>query len=459
MELGAGGSKDITVLEEDTVDEELFDEHMRRQRWGGVDQLNGPLQQWVEREPPIELFEIGSRFGKEERSSCGSNWTSISSAHQRIGCGEGCMVIIGHTESRNLTGGMRFVVERVAICEASPAFWQSLEKDKAQASGIYGMRWWRGSGGYGGHWSQRRFSEYTAYPLFLMVILALDTNAQAFQAIDATPGERRLRDVCRFLQLILKLSLLAHFEEVIEGVGGSLFDLATIIMNHIRHVVPAVDSPTSAATIHNLSGIFNFIAASHHTPDTRLRGYLVDNGIVTTLVTLICALAAGTEPLAPKIMFSAFSTLDLMIIGPGHMGILAIIEALEAGLLLVVLALSKKNDDNLDLKSQHVLRSTLPNNMIDLDAFTQIAESTHIPPDFAAKLTSFRPSEMFIADWAAIQILPATVWDLPDGAPFSKMFTLLQPLLLLEKLPNRRLADGWASPLPGVRASPQLHHW
>ncbi|KAJ6482372.1 hypothetical protein DFH09DRAFT_1107222, partial [Mycena vulgaris] len=200
-----------------------------------------------------------------------------------------------------------------------------------------------------------------------------------------------------------------RYREILEGDerdksrfhSGSLFDLATIIMNHIRHVVPAVDSPTSAATIHNLSGIFNFIAASHHTPDTRLRGYLVDNGIVTTLVTLICALAVGTEPLAPKIMFSAFSTLDLMIIGPGHMGILAIIEALEAGLLLVVLALSKKNDDNLDLKSQHVLRSTLPNNMIDLDTFTQIAESTHIPPDFAAKLTSFRPSEMFIADWAA----------------------------------------------------------
>ncbi|KAJ6498647.1 hypothetical protein DFH09DRAFT_1446420 [Mycena vulgaris] len=339
------------------------------------------------------------------------------------------------------------------------------------------------------HTLHRRFSKYTTYSLFLMVVLALDTDAQTSQAIDATPGvrmivahawvlvldthndqrERRLRDVGRFLQLILKPSLLANFEEIVDGVGGSLFDLAVIVVKHIRHVVPAADSPTSVATIHNLSGIFKLlIAAPHHPPDTRLRSYLVDNGIVTTLVTLIRALAAGTTPLAPKIMFSAFSMLDPMITGPGHMGILAIIEALKAGLLLAVLASSKKNDHNLDLQLQYVLRSTLPNSMVYVDVVTQIAESMGM--HFATKLTGSRPSEMFIADWAAFNSfahkritflrsyqagafpsykacdnLERPVRDLPDEAPFSTMFGLPQPLLLLNKLPNRRLADGWTS--------------
>ncbi|KAJ6507527.1 hypothetical protein DFH09DRAFT_1438006 [Mycena vulgaris] len=335
------------------------------------------------------------------------------------------------------------------------------------------------------HTLHRRFSKYTTYSLFLMVVLALDTDAQTSQAIDAIPGvrmivahawvlvldthndqqERRLRDVGRFLQLILKPSLLANFEEVVDGVGGSLFDLAVIIVKHIRHVVPAADSPTSVATIHNLSGIFKLlIAAPHHTPDTRLRSYLVDNGIVTTLVTLIRALTAGTTPLAPKIMFSAFTMLDPMITGPGHMGILAIIEALKAGLLLAVLASSKKNDHNLDLQLQHVLRSTLPNSMVYVDVVTQIAESMGM--HFATKLTGSRPSEMFIADWAAFNSfahkrvtflrsyqagafpsyktsdnLERPVRDLPDEAPFSTMFGLPQPLLLLNKIDDWRTGE------------------
>ncbi|KAJ7667240.1 hypothetical protein B0H17DRAFT_1142826 [Mycena rosella] len=90
------------------------------------------------------------------------------------------------------------------------------------------------------------------YALYMALILDLQTHGETKALIDTTPGVRLIvtrawvlfleldncvadigfHDVCCFIIQDLKASLPAHLEEVIEGAGGSVVDLALVNSGH-----------------------------------------------------------------------------------------------------------------------------------------------------------------------------------------------------------------------------------
>ncbi|KAJ7495426.1 hypothetical protein FB451DRAFT_1214087 [Mycena latifolia] len=265
-----------------------------------------------------------------------------------------------------------------------------------------------------------KISESTIYELFVTLLLALGNDPHTAEIIDGTRGvrvilsrawvtiiespdgghKRPLRDISQFLRYKLKPARREHFDELLEGVGGTLFDLGSIIVKHIRCVVPAPDSPISEQTISFLAGIFIlFSEAPHHDRGGKLRDALLAHGIVPTLITLLHALAAATTPRAINVMFSAFSILSPMLTAPADHHHLAIVAALKSGLIFAIVTSALKNDHSLDLQLQNMLRTVLPGGMVYRPVLIQLKEAFYLPADLLAKLKNNQMSDMFTADW------------------------------------------------------------
>ncbi|KAJ7620750.1 hypothetical protein DFH06DRAFT_1233665 [Mycena polygramma] len=108
---------------------------------------------------------------------------------------------------------------------------------------------------------------------------------RVFLNLDTCLGEEGFSDVCRYMLLHLKTSDPEHLAEVIEGVGGTMEDLALTIVQHIRVMVA---SNFASATLGLRALITLLNETNGHAP---LKELLLSAGIIKPLVSLICILA------------------------------------------------------------------------------------------------------------------------------------------------------------------------
>ncbi|KAJ6461495.1 hypothetical protein C8R47DRAFT_1159443 [Mycena vitilis] len=108
---------------------------------------------------------------------------------------------------------------------------------------------------------------------------------RVFLNLDACLDEDGFSSVCRYMLLHLKASDPENLAEVIEGVGGTMQDLALTIVRHIKIMVT---SDFASATL----GLRAVIAFLNETDGhASLKDSLLSAGIIQPLVSLICILA------------------------------------------------------------------------------------------------------------------------------------------------------------------------
>ncbi|KAJ6532642.1 hypothetical protein B0H19DRAFT_1241928 [Mycena capillaripes] len=244
--------------------------------------------------------------------------------------------------------------------------------------------------------------EQHTYALFTAVIIRLGRDRHTDEVIDQTHGVRtivsrawvvmfdagydahpsELWNVCTFLRYVFKPSEPEHFEDVLDGVGGSLFDLASVIVKHFRYVAPMADSPLPPDIGHLLAGIFGLFDKTHlHDHDAAFAPALRAAGMVTA-----------------NMMYSCFDILPPLL--QGRTSPAVTIEALRAGLVPLILSSGMKNDHYLDCHLEQLLSSTLPGHMVYRSVLLQMENSIVIPPDLALKAKHAEMSPVFERLWS-----------------------------------------------------------
>ncbi|KAJ7260463.1 hypothetical protein B0H12DRAFT_373949 [Mycena haematopus] len=128
----------------------------------------------------------------------------------------------------------------------------------------------------------------------------------------------------------------ASFEELIIGVGGTLADLAAIVVAHIKRVLPHPDSAVTERHVFHLVGIICLVAPESLTRpllDVEFKDALLSCGIVPTLTTAsraLCRSALVTAGVAVKAFFPAL--VDQIVSFPP----IWLPESLRAGLLEIL---------------------------------------------------------------------------------------------------------------------------
>ncbi|KAJ7492916.1 hypothetical protein B0H11DRAFT_2006628 [Mycena galericulata] len=142
------------------------------------------------------------------------------------------------------------------------------------------------------------------------------------------PGIRTsgFETICHFLRWGMDVSNMRHHEDLIEGSGGTMADLASLVVKFVTYL----------ASDHRKKSIFFLDNALAFIDQTELlrKEFLVallSHGIVRALVTVIRQLSTADGPMADQALDPAFRMLTIkMLTPPGHVWL---IEALDAGFL------------------------------------------------------------------------------------------------------------------------------
>ncbi|KAJ7149287.1 hypothetical protein C8R43DRAFT_505996 [Mycena crocata] len=208
----------------------------------------------------------------------------------------------------------------------------------------------------------RTSSEITICVNNALLVWELGSHPQTTCLVRSTPGVRNL--IARaWVELVhddafstqpstvLELSRLLRFlstdiespanlEEVIDGVGGSHLYLASTLMKHISRAVPAlsfVASPVADPPAASLGTAVEFMIGTSHRP---LHYALLDQGIVTLLVSVLRAFTVHgplTNPPRRRIAHLGFYLLTRYM----QAGSIRVAEALKAGLLPCTVSLAE----------------------------------------------------------------------------------------------------------------------
>ncbi|KAJ6629590.1 hypothetical protein B0H10DRAFT_2208550 [Mycena sp. CBHHK59/15] len=125
-----------------------------------------------------------------------------------------------------------------------------------------------------------------------------------------------------------------NLEGLLQGAGGSIADLARLLVAHLNFAVPSTDSPPSNETLLLLGGIIRSLKTINHRNEDWGSALLLQ-GIVPSLVHTMCSL---TVPSAIEgkggILDDCFFILaKILVVTPQHK---YIAEALKAGLLQAI---------------------------------------------------------------------------------------------------------------------------
>ncbi|KAJ7831075.1 hypothetical protein B0H13DRAFT_2113661 [Mycena leptocephala] len=141
----------------------------------------------------------------------------------------------------------------------------------------------------------------SVYSIFVCTTDLLKGDAVTSRQIDATPGVRSIvvrawalslaaedpgndiafRPLCQQIARSALFLDATTFEAGIEGAGGSLNDLAELLVRHLRFVVD--DSGTPEATIIHLAPVFRVLCAPPVLDDPVFADVLTDHGIIPLL--------------------------------------------------------------------------------------------------------------------------------------------------------------------------------
>ncbi|KAJ6467913.1 hypothetical protein C8R45DRAFT_1019443 [Mycena sanguinolenta] len=168
------------------------------------------------------------------------------------------------------------------------------------------------------------------YSACLLLIHFLHGTQAATRIIGTTPGlyvvvgkawrhalarreQRPLADVSYVLGLWFERTVWdsAAFEELVTGTGGTLTDLASVVVSHLKRVLPEPDSPVTDQTIVHLAGITCIVGSQVLTghKDNTFQDALISRGIVATLTQALRALCRSTVDGAATIVKGLFPAL------------------------------------------------------------------------------------------------------------------------------------------------------
>jgi hypothetical protein len=235
----------------------------------------------------------------------------------------------------------------------------------------------------------------TRYALYLSLFSWFRASSEADELIDTSVGlcavvgrawrhlideedEKGLTLVSQFLGLWFRHKTWnsAAFENLVNGVGGTLEDLASLIVLHIRRVLPNSDSTVTPQTISHLTGVLYLVDSGilRQHWNYSFRTALSSHGIVTALTTVSLALALSTEDMAQLELKPFLATLvDHLCTFPRQRWVT---ESLRAGLLSAILTCgTARHIEGINISLVDLLQDILPTATIFRSVLLQLRVS------------------------------------------------------------------------------------
>ncbi|KAJ7608002.1 hypothetical protein DFH06DRAFT_1249139 [Mycena polygramma] len=246
------------------------------------------------------------------------------------------------------------------------------------------------------------------YSLYLTTILDLQKHQETKDLIDATPGvrvvvarawaffvgldacvgEAGFHDVCLYLLNDLKPSNPANIAELIEGVSGTVADLASVIVRHMNHIIAS-----SKIAVFYFEGIIGILDKMD--TNSSLKKALLSAGIVKALMHMINFLAGTRTPDPAGVLNDCFTILSrIFTTYPAPMCIPA---ALRAGILNIICVCTVAHP-TLREHMQHLVQQILPPALIYHSVVARVEDAIYDAGE-AAMDPRFKASSIF-QDWA-----------------------------------------------------------
>ncbi|KAJ7086339.1 hypothetical protein B0H15DRAFT_345770 [Mycena belliarum] len=224
-------------------------------------------------------------------------------------------------------------------------------------------------------------SAKSTYAVYMSTILDLQSHGGTKAMIDATPGlrvvvtrawatflrfpdcisEPGFHDVCRFIVHDLKASQPRILQEVIEGSGGSVSDLAVMLIKHLHLVVLSGQPPSEMPRLF-LAGVIGVLDDADR--DVSLKNALLSAGIVKAVMTVVSYSEGTTTPNMLGVLNDCFTLLSRIFTSfPAAM---CIPDALRSGILRIVCqcAIAHSTHAGLRAHMQSLLCEVLPPAMV-----------------------------------------------------------------------------------------------
>lgn len=247
------------------------------------------------------------------------------------------------------------------------------------------------------------------HTLYLTTVSSLGRDTETLSAIKSTPGVRVLitkswisvlddaqtagplfGSLCNFLLVHMNFKDPRTLKEIIEGAGGTVADLATLIVKHIRCA-----APTKMHTVSDEDG-FALLAISmlidNGLFDDAMTDALLAAGIVQCVTTAICALCGPamevTEQMIPLFITMLARHLSRF---PGFPWVK---EALDAGLLRAVMLSASRRAPVIDVTLLFIVSERLPESLVYHSVLSSLPSALEDAKDIAAT-PQFRGSPLF----------------------------------------------------------------
>ncbi|KAJ7673798.1 hypothetical protein DFH06DRAFT_1173301 [Mycena polygramma] len=168
-------------------------------------------------------------------------------------------------------------------------------------------------------------------------------------------------------------------DELIDGAGGTVDDLAATVVRHINIAITS-EVPIGSAGIWMLLAIGNFLgnttsSARDRGLDTPYEAALLTHGLVGALTKAICALNAviATHSVGPPLLDKLLSLVGQRCLSP--LGYHWITEALDAGLLRAITSSTTTKLDNVHGHLPYYLSSVVPNTLVYRSALVRMPKA------------------------------------------------------------------------------------
>jgi hypothetical protein len=208
------------------------------------------------------------------------------------------------------------------------------------------------------------------------------------------PGDEGFDDCCKYLGHWFTSNTWAHtvFEELVSGAGGTRHHLASVILAHLKRVIPTPHYDMTEESVIRLMGplyITRQIMAGDW--DVPFRHTLLSRGIITALTSVLCSVGRSTHPIA-MLQTKGFlvSLVSGLMSSPAHP---RITESLRAGLLPAILSCGSIDTENetTDLLVE-VLRDILPGSTVYHSILLQLELSLSEVREVKAETMLARPT-------------------------------------------------------------------
>ncbi|KAJ7172977.1 hypothetical protein C8R43DRAFT_978099 [Mycena crocata] len=220
------------------------------------------------------------------------------------------------------------------------------------------------------------------HPLFLSTIVALSQDEDTATIIkvtlrvhvliakvwvaavdDAQTPEPLWHDLCVFIIHQANPGEPKYLREFIEGAGGSIDNLASLIVKHIRRAIPDKTHTARNEDGFTLLAPFKLLEAVGIV-DGPLTSALARQGIVKCMAAAVCALSRSSIPSAKQLIPLSIAVILAHI--SEFPGFPYVKEALDGGLLRAIVLSASRPDPILAVPLNYLLNTILPESLVYL---------------------------------------------------------------------------------------------